>query len=190
MKIGHIVACGSLALAAAAFPALAQEQDAPDVKKRERIVIVESDGEGHDLGEHVVRIRRPGVPPRVRVHMMRDCEGEKTEVSAGGDDDKTKIVFCGKPGMSAAERAEKLEQMLGRLAERDTKAAERRSRLQAALQAKSTGCAPATDPRIGRGGAAPASPLGFAPFQCHMAVHDRQHQHRARLAPGSLHPSA
>ncbi len=63
-----------------------------------------------------------------------DCGGDKTEIEEGTGKEKTRIFFCGKPGLSGEERAKKLEEVRSRLAKNDHLSGEHRARVDAALQ--------------------------------------------------------
>lgn len=82
-------------------------------------------------------------PPR-QFHMLRErgkeglvgCEGEKTEVNettTGNGSEKTRIVFCHDDKLSAAERAEKLEQSLARIRSDEHLSGEHKAKVEAAL---------------------------------------------------------
>ena len=117
--------------------------------ERVRTFHIERDGKHGDGNVRTIRIERKGdhegAGPRVRaLHMgegarMIDCGGgERTEVeeSTGGETtrERTRIVFCGKEGLSAAQRIEKLEKALDRINANGELSAEHKDKVTAALR--------------------------------------------------------
>ncbi|HEY0414080.1 MAG TPA: hypothetical protein VGD66_13165 [Allosphingosinicella sp.] len=128
MAIGS--AAGALLLAA---PVLAHEQHAGDGGKTvERVIILSGPGHhGDSAVERRVRVVELGGPEGA------SCGGgTPTEVNSASPDgrEKTRIVICGHDGVSAAERADKLEKALTRIQQNDELSAEHKARVTAALQ--------------------------------------------------------
>src|SRR5688500_14398649 len=113
-------------------------------KRRIRTFHVEGDGKHGDGAVRTIRIQRrgdhAGAGPRVRAfHMgdgarLLDCGGERTEVDESTGNDRTRIVFCGKSDLSAAQRIEKLEKALDRINANDELSAEHKDKVTAALR--------------------------------------------------------
>lgn len=99
--------------------------------KTERVIIFTDSHDGPAAkGPH--RMRRFHIEgPRGLI----ECDGERTEVSEGGEDDgeKTRIVLCSKSGDSAAHR-ERLERALSRIQSNEHLSAEHRERITARLR--------------------------------------------------------
>ena len=128
IAIGASVAATLLVTAVAVTPGLAQQGETKEEKKVERVVIVEhKDGAKH--GEHRAMRMRGGPGHMAMAH----CDGDKTEIDEGEGKERTHIVLCGKGGMSAADRAKKLEEIKARMAERAELSAEHRARVTAAI---------------------------------------------------------
>jgi hypothetical protein len=115
--------------------------------ERVRTFHIERDGKHGDGNVRTIRIERSGEHgdgKRVRAfHMgdgarMIDCGGERTEIDEAtpGENarERTKIVFCGKDGLSAAQRIEKLEKALDRINANDELSAEHKDKVTAALR--------------------------------------------------------
>ena len=121
-------------LAAAAVPGLAQDSQANEEKKVERVVIVTHADKDSKPGEkREVRVHREGRGPMGEI-ALHNCDGEKTEINETTGKEKTKILFCGKPGMTAEERVKKLEELRSKLADGEHLGAEHRAKVEAALQ--------------------------------------------------------
>ncbi|HEV2078643.1 MAG TPA: hypothetical protein VGR19_01930 [Allosphingosinicella sp.] len=134
MKPINLVVSALAAAAAAAAPGVAQEAPAKEEKKIERVVILTHAGKDAKPGEkREFRIHREGDGP-LRDMILKECEGEKTEIDGGADKEKTKIFFCGKPGMTGEERAKRLEELRSRLTQDGHFSAEHRAKIAAALQ--------------------------------------------------------
>ena len=121
---------GALGLAA---PGLAHPHSGEGEKKVEKVIILSGKHEAKD-GARLPR----------QFHMLRErgkeglvgCEGEKTEVNettTGNGSEKTRIVFCHDDKLSAAERAEKLEQSLARIRSDEHLSGEHKAKVEAAL---------------------------------------------------------
>lgn len=117
--------------------------------ERVRSFHIERDGKHGGGDVRTIRIQRrgdhAGAGPRVRAfHMadgarMIDCGGgERTEVdeATGGEAarERTRIVFCGKDGLTAAQRIEKLEKALDRINANGELSAEHKDKVTAALR--------------------------------------------------------
>jgi hypothetical protein len=158
-----IIGMAALLAGAAITPGLAQDTataDAGKDKKVERVVIIERGEHDGDGPVRVMRMRhedgKPGETRHVEIHRkgdkgegahvirmhgpdgahmaMADCDGEKTEINEGDDKRKTKILFCGDKSLTAAQRADKLEEIRRKMAERQAIGAEHRAKVEAALQ--------------------------------------------------------
>lgn len=158
-----IIGIAALLAGTAVTPGLAQDaatgDAAADGKKVERVVIIER---GEHEGDGPVRIMRmheggkPGEVRRFEIHReggkgegarvirmhgpdgdhmaMADCDGDKTEINEGDGKQKTKIIFCGDKSLTSAQRADKLEEIRRKMAERQAIGAEHRAKVDAALQ--------------------------------------------------------
>src|SRR5687768_16012022 len=82
--------------------------------KRVRTFHIDRDGKHGEGNVRTIRIERKGnhagAGPRVRTfHMgdgawLLDCGGERTEVDESTGGDRTRVLFCGKDGLTAAQR--------------------------------------------------------------------------------------
>ena len=152
---------GSAGLAQqAATPAPAETPAAaPAETRRERRIIIHTDGDGPHLvrgpGEHgdarservIVRTHRregAGAADNADRHvevLRRDgelviprCEdGQRDEINEGTDSDRTRIILCSRGSISPAERAERLQHVRDRLAQDGELSAEQRARVTAAI---------------------------------------------------------
>jgi len=117
---------GGLGLSSA-VAGTASEEASPVVEK---VIIIKKRGDGKGDGDPVKVMRLNGIEEA--------CAGEKTEVNAGGDGDarRTRLIFCGDPSLTPAQRAEKLEQVRSRLAQNDALGEEHRAKVEAALAAE------------------------------------------------------
>ena len=122
------LAAGAAALAIAGLAGGAMAHPHPEGgEKVRKIVILEGKEKGAKGARHIVHIE--GGRPM--------CAGEKTEVveETGTDKkEKTRIVICGKEGLSREERAARLEEALERVQANDSLSAEHRERMTAALR--------------------------------------------------------
>lgn len=134
MRTIELAIAASLAAAVAAAPAAAQEAPAKDETKINRVIVL----------THSDKDVKPGEKREFRIHgkgegslrdiVLADCDGEKIEVDGGTGKEKSKIIFCGKPGMTGEERAKKLEELRAKLAQGDHLSAEHRAKMDTALQ--------------------------------------------------------
>lgn len=134
MRTIHLAVAASLAAALAAAPSLAQQAPANDEIKVNRVIVLtraDKDGKPGDTRE--IRLRANGGGPLNDI-ILTDCDGEKTEVNQSTGNQKTKIIYCGKAGMTGEERARKLEELRAKLAQGDHLGAEHRASVDAALQ--------------------------------------------------------
>lgn len=127
MKAILTIGAAALACALATAPAAAD-----DGRKTEKIIIIDN-GDGHAPAD------APGVH-RFKVERLGDadsrCSGNKDEVNEASPDGKqrTRIMVCTGTQISAAERAEKLEQVLNRLEARDDLGPDQKARVTTALR--------------------------------------------------------
>ena len=134
MRTIDLAVAASLAAALAAAPGLAQQAPAKDETKVERVIVLtHSDKDAKPGEKREFRLHADGKGP-LRDIVLKDCDGEKIEADTGAGKEKTRIIFCGKPGMTGEERAKKLEELRTRLAQSDHLGAEHRSKMEAALQ--------------------------------------------------------
>jgi len=135
--VGSAAAAGALLLAGLglASAGLAHEPGEGHGGKHVEKVIVITDKAGG--GRHVERhVERRGHALRHGHHLaMAECEGERTEIAEStGDNERTRIVVCDKGGLSAAQRVEKLEHALERIASNDHISAEHKEKVTTALR--------------------------------------------------------
>lgn len=116
---------GGLGLSSAGA-SMAPKEASPAAAK---VIIIEKRGDGAGQPDHVKVMRENGIEA---------CEGEKTEVNAGGGGDakRTRLIFCGDRSLTSAQRADKLEQVRSRLAQNGGISAEHRTKVEAALAAE------------------------------------------------------
>lgn len=113
-----------LAAPAAAHPEHADGQD----KTVTRVVVIShSKGQAQSEGEGRRRVR------------ILDTSGDgpgcdRTEAGDPDGREKTKVIICGDPEVSAADRAARLEKALGRIQQNDQLSADHKARVTAALQ--------------------------------------------------------
>ena len=123
-----IIAGAALVATMLALPAMAHPHP-QDGEKFERVIVMTTDADA-----------KKGDVRTFRMHSgagaadFADCAGDKTEIQEGTGKEKTKIFFCGKPGLSGEERAKKLEEVRARLAKNERLSGEHRARVDAALQ--------------------------------------------------------
>jgi hypothetical protein len=123
-------------IGALAVPGLAQDSEKKEEKTVERIVIMEhgKDHKTHKGGEtRIMRMHSKGDGAHHHF-VMADCDGDKTEVDEATGKEKTRIILCGKGGLSAEDRVKELEEIRTRLAQNDHLGAEHRAKIEAALQ--------------------------------------------------------
>jgi beta-lactamase regulating signal transducer with metallopeptidase domain len=139
-RAGGAGAFASLGAAALALgtPLFAQSAgaDAPRQERRERVMVIETKGEGTSEvragGDRVVRIRRG---PDGAVELPRGCaDGDAlANVDEQDGDRRTRILLCGPGEAGAGNRVEALERARARIAENQDLGAEHRARVLAAL---------------------------------------------------------
>lgn len=138
MTKGQFAVSAAIAVLIASAPSFAQDSDKKEEKKVERIVIIRQADE--KAGEH-----KGGETRVFRMHKIGEGSGDDIEVAdcAGGDKsvidettgkEKTKIVLCGKGGVSAQDRAKELEELRGKLAQNEHLSAEHKAKVEAAIQ--------------------------------------------------------
>lgn len=119
------------ALTVFATPAVAAQETAQPTQHREQIVIINRTGDNAGMADaaHRLRVLREG-------DLASHCTGQKDEVDeASGDGrERTRIMVCGDNQLSAADRAAKLEQVLGRIEARDDMSADQKARVTTALR--------------------------------------------------------
>lgn len=122
-----LLAASAAAASFLAIPAMAHPHPEGD-EKIQRVIVMTGD-EAKKGGVRSFRMHRGegGVA-------FTDCDGDKTAIEEGAGKEKTRIFFCGKPGLSGEERAKKLEEARARLAKNDHFSSEHRARVEAALQ--------------------------------------------------------
>jgi hypothetical protein len=133
MRTINLAVAATLAAALAAGAASAHPEHAKDETKVERVIVLshaDKDGKPGEKRELLLHSDGKGI----RDIVLKDCDGEKTEINEGTDKHKTRVVLCGKPGMTGEERAKRLEEVRAKLAQRDHLGAEHRARVDAALQ--------------------------------------------------------
>ena len=117
--------------AAMAFSGAALAHDpAPGEDKQVRRIIVLDGAHATQDGE-----RRIAFKSGDKVHVLRHCDGERSEIDeTSGDKERTRIVLCSDSSVSAADRAKRLEEALGRIRLQDDLSPEHRARVETALQ--------------------------------------------------------
>jgi hypothetical protein len=133
MRSINLAVAATLAAALSAGAAFAHPDHAKDESKVERVIVLShSDKEGKPGEKRDFLLHSDG--KGIRDIVLKVCNGEKTEIDEGTDKQKTRVVFCGKPGMTGEERAKRLEEIKAKLAQRDHLGAEHRAKVDAALQ--------------------------------------------------------
>ncbi len=134
MRMTELTIAALVAAAVAAVPALAQQAPAKEETKVTRVILMTHADKDVKPGEkRELSLHRDGTG-RLGNVVLKDCDGEKTEINEGTDKQKTKIVLCVTPGMTGEERAKRLEEIRTKLAQSDHLGAEHRARVEAALQ--------------------------------------------------------
>lgn len=86
---------------------------------------------GHgDQAPHVFHMRQG---PGVHLAMAECDEDQRTEVSEGEGNERTRVILCSRGEADPAQRAERLQRVRDRLAEESELSAEQRARVSAAL---------------------------------------------------------
>jgi len=136
MKKLALAAGAALLAAAFAAPGIAQDAEKKEEKQVDRIIILDhAKGEHKDAKVRSFHIRsHDGKDGPHHAAMLAECgDDEKIELEEGDDKEKTKIFFCGK-GMTAEERAKKLEELRGKLASGEHFSEEHRARMIESLE--------------------------------------------------------
>ena len=123
----------SIAVAGAAMAlsggALAHDPPPGESKQVRRVIVLDGAHAAKD-GERRVNILGGG-----GVHVLRDCDGERSEIDeTSGDKERTRILLCSDSKVSPADRAKRLEEALGRIRLQDDLSPEHRARVETALQ--------------------------------------------------------
>lgn len=113
----------------------------PGAHHRQRVRRFHIDRDGHEGRK--LRIERDGRSVRT-FHIDRDargahfagCRGERSEVDESSDNgsERTRVIICGREGVSVAQRAEKLEQALARINANEHLSGESKARVSEALR--------------------------------------------------------
>ena len=139
--VGSTAAAGALLLAGLGLASAGQAHEPVEghggnhVEKV--IVITDKEGGGRHVERRVDRhVERRGHAVRHGHHLaMAECAGERTEIAEStADNERTRIVVCDKGGLSAAQRVEKLEHALERIASNDHISAEHKEKVTTALR--------------------------------------------------------
>ena len=139
--LGGAVAVMTLAGASLTFgtPGIAHPhpEGAEDGERRERIVIMEmKDGEHARAGEHgkhVIRVRRQGANGDIAVPEGCSDGNELVDLDEGGDNERTRIILCGRGDGDAASRLEHLQRARARISENGHLTGDHRDRVLEAL---------------------------------------------------------